>query len=159
MPGKRFLAALALLGVMVVLGASVAHAGWGWWWNSAILIDQEVEMRTQWTVDDGATEEGLYSAQIEVRVPPGTDAQVVEVAANETVVIKESNSVQCKPDGIEVAVKYKVSTAGAYDNDILVGFNIIANGQSLDSGTAHLNESKRLRAFIALDNPKCLNSQ
>ena len=135
----------------------VAHAGW---FFNARLDVEGVDVRTAWTVVDDETEQSFdgeadsYHARIVVTLPREAAAEVIEVASNETVLLKRSRDLECKEDGLEAEFVYTVSALGQVAANKVVT-TITADGQYVDSATGHLNEKIKLQVLIPVDTPAC----
>ena len=73
----------------MVVGALIfgLNAAYGiWWWNASIDVEG-VDVRTAWTVTDDELGGESYEARIKLSAPREADAEIVEVADNEKVVI------------------------------------------------------------------------
>lgn len=154
----KFLTALAVLVVFMVFGAAAVFAGWGWWWNASIDLEG-VDLRTAWTVtdDQGNVIDGeseLYFARIRVKVPKDAAVGDVVTAPTETVHIVESEGLQCKPDGIETEVRYRVEPVAPVEGTV-VSVTVTADGQYVDSATGHFGEWIRLQILVPADHPVC----
>ena len=116
----RFVVILGVLAVALFYGLTAAHGAWywnAWYWNAwywnANGSSQEVDFRTAWTVVDSTGEsidgdEFNYYTKIQIRVPEGADFTLVEVAETESVTLREDDDLECRADGIEAKVTYRV---------------------------------------------------
>ena len=107
----RSIVILVVVIATMLFGALVAEAGWGWWWNAQIDVEG-ADVHTVWTVVDDPDGADSYTATIIVRVPEEAKAKLVSKAKNEKVVIKHSDDLSCRPDGIEMTVVYKIESIG-----------------------------------------------
>ena len=150
---KSLAITVVLLGVLA-FGAVAVHAGW--YWNT--LFDVEgVDVRTQWTVDGGADPEAAddYYTLIELYVPKGAYAAVVEVAANvEASVAEASPKYKCHADGIDARVEYVVVALPGADGE-QVQVTVTADGQVIGEATGKLDRTIPVDVFIAVANPSC----
>ena len=140
---------------MLIFGAAIAY-GSNWWWNSQFDVEG-VDLRTVWTVDGGMVGGAAndYRALISVRVPNHASVQLLQVADNESIIISHFGGLECKDDGIEAEVVYRVSPLGAADGSELVEVTLTADGQYVDSEIGHLEEDITLQVFIPADDPAC----
>ena len=157
---KAGLRRIVVVAVVVgVLWATLLVADAGWFFNARLDVE-DVDVRTVWTVVDDQTGQSLdsevnaYSASITVTLPREADAEVEEVARNETVVLKKSKKLECKSDGIEAEVVYRVAALGQVDGNKVV-VTITADGEYVDSATGHLDQNIKLQVLIPADEPEC----
>ncbi len=149
---KSLAITVVLLGVLV-FGAVAVHAGW--YWNSAIDVEG-VEVRTRWTVDGGADPVAAddYAAFIELSVPKGAYAQVVEVAANiELSVAEASPKYKCHADGIDAQAQYTVFGLNGAGGKVQV--TVTADGLVVGEATGRIGRTIPVDVFIAVANPSC----
>ncbi len=154
---------LVILGVMVgalILGATVAQGAWywnAWYWNAwywnAEGSGDGVDFRTAWTVVPAGSDESIdgdelnYHATIQVRVPKEADFSIVEQAGTETATLKRVGNLDCKADGIEAEVIYRVEPLEGAQGD-LVKVWVTADGHLLDEETGPLDKRIKLETFI-----------
>ena len=148
----RGLAVLVVIAVML-FGSMAVYAGWRW--NAQIQVEG-VDVRTAWTVDDGIPDSDAdqYHAQIRVYLPEDADAAILAEATTENVVLGESQDLECKSDGIEMEVYYRVRSLQPV-GDPVVAVTILASGVYVDSATGHLGETIKLQVLVPADNPSC----
>ncbi len=137
------IAGLAL--AVLLIGVTVAYAGWKW--NAALDVEG-AEVRTAWEiVSDGDEDPGIYSAEIEVMLPEGASAEVIEQADNEEVSLDDDDDLECLANGIEAEVQYEVEATGNPQvNGVSV--SVTANGQELGSAVGDLGEKIRVDVVI-----------
>ena len=153
-----------ILGILVgalIFGATAAHGAWywnAWYWNAwywnAETGGEGVNFRTAWTVVDSQTNESIdgdelnYHAKIELRVPKGASFTLLEQADTEMVRLKMDKDLECKSDGIEAEVSYKVRPlSGAQADKVVVS--------ALDEASGDFHEKIELKVLIPADNPDC----
>ncbi len=150
---KSLAITVVLLGVLA-FGAVAVQAGW--YWNSAIDVEG-VEVRTKWTVDAGADPAAAddYIAFIELSVPKGAYAQVVEVAGNvELSVADASPNYKCHANGIDARAQYVVmGLNGAGSNQVQV--TVTADGQAVGQATGKVGRTISVDVLIPVANPSC----
>ena len=119
-----------------------------------------MNFRTAWTVVDSQTNESIdgdelnYHAKIELRVPKGASFTLLEQADTEMVRLKMDKDLECKSDGIEAEVSYKVRPlSGAQADKVVVSAS--ANGVVLDEASGDFHEKIELKVLIPADNPDC----
>lgn len=150
---RSLAATVVLLGVLA-FGAVAVQAGW--YWNSAINVEG-VEVRTRWTVDGGADPAAAddYLAFIELSVPRGAQAEVVEVAANVELSLAEASpKYKCHANGIDAQVKYTVAGLPGSDGK-QVQVTVTADGLVVGEATGRIGRGISVDVFIAVANPSC----
>ena len=144
-----------VLAAVLVFGAVVAEGGWYWnaWYWNAEAGGEDVDLRTAWQVVDAATDTEIdgdeynYHAGIELRVPEDSGFTLVEEAVVEDVLFLEDDDLECKVDGIEAEVRYKVRPLeDALGDKVMVW--VTANGEEVDHATGHLNEIIKMQFLI-----------
>ncbi len=122
----------------------------GWFWNAQTSVEGVI-VQTAWTVNE-VDAPGDYSAKIDLYVPFGADASVIEVAANERVRLQERPGLACTADGFEVEARFRVSSDVGADGDTVLaqlgtdtGVAVIGNGV--------LRVPLSLQTFIETDTP------
>jgi hypothetical protein len=133
--------------------AGIAFGSWGWWWNAQLDIEG-VEVHTAWTVVGGGDADD-YRAGIQVRVPHGTDASIVDQANNEVVLLKSRGGLECDDDGLEAQVAFQVHSQPGVPAGGTVEVEVTADGDVIGSGSGRLGERIELDVFIAASNPSC----
>ena len=89
-----------------------------------------------------------YHAKIELRVPKGASFTLLEQADTEMVRLKMDKDLECKSDGIEAEVSYKVRPlSGAQADKVVVS--------ALDEASGDFHEKIELKVLIPADNPDC----
>ena len=163
---KALTVTVVLLGVLG-FGAAVAHAGWywnGWYWNgwywNGNTNGEGADFRMAWTVMPDGSDEGLdedrynYHADIKLRVPEAAHFQLIEKATTESIELVRGDNLECRVDGIEAEVHYKVTPLeGALGDQVNVW--VTANAERLDEATGRLNETIKLEVLIPADSPSC----
>ena len=154
MKGTKGLIALVVAITVLLLGVVVVEGGW--WWNAQLDVEG-IEVRTQWTVDEGETEGASddYRALIVVALPKNTDTEIIAQADLEKVVLTSNPSLECKSDGIEAEVTYRVTSPSQPSNGSMVSVTVLADGQYVDSATGQLDETIKLQILIPADEPDC----
>ena len=150
---KSLAATVVLLGVLA-FGAVAVHAGW--YWNSAINVEG-VEVRTRWTVDGGVDPVTAddYLAAIELSLPVGASAEVIEVAANvELSVTEASKKYKCHANGIDARVVYVVAALPGNGGD-QVQVTVTADGLVVGEATGLIGRTIPVDVFLAVANPSC----
>ena len=120
---KLLLVPTIVLGTLL-FGVVSAHA-WGWWWNAELEVGGE-EVHTVWAVDGN---EADYFASINIYLPQGVTAEVVEASDNERVRLHEDGDLACGPGGAETRVEYKVRAKGKA-NDTVVTARVTGAGNN-----------------------------
>ncbi len=137
----RTVAVLGVLTGVLVFGSVVAYA-WNprittpWSWNSKVDVENVV-VRTGWTVDDPNA-----TAKIEVKLPEGAEAAIIEVANNEKVTLKHTDDLSCS-NGIEAQVTYVVSGA-----DGTVQVWVIAGGEVVGGSAGEVGKRIKVNVLI-----------
>ena len=111
---RALVAGIVVVGTLV-FGSLVAHGSW--WWNTAIEAEGVGEFRVVQTVLDGSLGAESYRSRVLVRLPKDTDAELVDVAPNETVLVKENRRLECLEDAVQVTVMAKVDVKGRRNVD------------------------------------------
>ena len=159
----KALVLLPVVAVTLLFGPLVAHAGgwqddladgvgaYGWYWNARLDVES-VFVRTVWTVLDGNDqtvdgEADSYEAHIWVKLPDSADTAIVERADNERVHLIHTGGLDCKPDGIEAEVAYRVRVIGPVEGT-KVAVVVLADGVHVDAATGHLGEKIQLQVLI-----------
>ena len=146
----------------MIVGASVAYAGWGWWWNAEIELEG-LELRTAWTVDGGEDSDAAddYHARIKVSLPGDARATIVTTADQETVVIKKSKGLRCGPNGLQASVQYKARSVEKIDLQARhrVQTRVTLDGKLVGEKSGRHNESITIRFNVPADHPACADSE
>ena len=157
---KRITLVVAVLAAVFIFGAVTAEGAWywnAWYWNAwywnAEADGEGVDLRTAWKVVDDQTNQEIdgdeynYHTKIKIKVPEGTGFSLVERAETETVKLKADEDLECKANGIEAEVRYKVKPLDGAQGNLVVVW-ITANGQEIGHATGELNEMIELDLLI-----------
>ena len=147
----RSLLVVGIVAIVLLVGTVVVYAG-EWWWNAQINVEG-ADVRTQWTVDTGGTND--YHADIEVRLPLNADAALVSRSVTETAVIERIGSLKCESDGVEARVRWRVTPLGTVAEDSEVQVTITSDGSYVDSDTGGLGKWLELQVLLPIANPAC----
>jgi len=151
----RLMAVLGVVAAVLLLGTTVAQAGWGWWWNASLDVEG-TEVHTEWTVVDDA-DGSNYGAQIKVWSPKEASVVVLDSASNETVVTPEGNQgYVCRSEGVEVRVEYLVN--GVSDTAVghQVEVRVVADGLVVAERTGEVGTRLSVEVLIPTNGvPSC----
>lgn len=150
----RSLVVLTVVAAVLLLGTAVAYAGWGWWWNATIDVEG-VEVHTAWAVVDDPGGAYNYSTRINMALPKGAQASVIDYADNETVRLTSSGRLECHSDGVEAMVTYKVKPVDDAVGEQVEVAVVTDEGTTIGEGSGEVGKMLRLRVFIPVDGPSC----
>ncbi len=156
----RIAVVVAAMAAVFIFGAVTAEGAWywnAWYWNAwywnAETGGEGVDFRTAWKVVDEQTgheidgDEYNYFAKITIKVPEEAGFSLVEQAETETVKLKPVGHLECKADGIEAEVEYKVKPLeGAQANQVVVW--VTANGEEIGHATGKLKKKIKLKLLV-----------
>ncbi len=156
----RSLVVLGVLTGVLVFGASITQGAWywnAWYWNAwywnANGSAEGVNFTTAWNVVPAGSDTEIdgdelnYHATIEIRVPKEADFTLIEQADTETVKLKKVGRLECKVDGIEAEVIYRVKPLeGALGDVVKVWAS--ADEQILEKASGDLKDKIELEVLI-----------
>ncbi len=153
----RLMLVFGVVAAVLLLGTTVAQAGWGWWWNAQIDVEG-TEVHVEWTVKDGIAQGQAekYFAEIAVSLPDGAQAIIQTDAETEDVTLLSSTALQCTAGGVEGQVQYTVSRLHGGTGGGEVSASITADGAVIATGNGKLGKPFTVNAFIPTSGvPSC----
>ena len=147
----KSLVTVGVIALVLVIGAAVVFAG-EWWWNAELDVEG-ADVRTIWTVNADPDGDN-YEATIDVALPSGAQADIIQSSSNETVTLSTDSSLVCSADSVEAIVTFNVSPLpGATGNKAKV--DVTSDGVNIGQATGDLNEDIVVNVEIPADNPSC----
>ena len=119
--------ALTIVAIAVVLMGSVLAAHAGWFFNAHLDVEG-IDTRIVWEVKGDPDGASNYSADIQVWLPEGVTAEIVELADSETVVILTDGALSSA--AIEIRVEVLVTAEDGADGQ-KVKVTITADGRGV----------------------------
>ena len=147
----KSLVTVAVIALVLVIGATVVFAG-EWWWNAQLNVEG-AEVRTVWTVN-ADNEEGNYEAAINVALPAGAQAGVIRAAANETVTLSTDSALACTAESVAAIVTINISSlSGATGQRVKI--DVMSDGVNIGQANVDLNAEAAVAVDIPVINPSC----
>lgn len=111
------------------------------------------DVRTVWTInadDDGSN----YEVTVDVALPAGAQADVIEMVANETVTLTADSSLVCSADFVAAIVTFNVSPLPCPTGQ-RVKVDVTSDGVKIGKANNVLNEDTDVSVEIPVSNPIC----